>query len=98
MQTFSSVREELNKSGNISDTWLEQQERSGSILIWISDNGIPFHFSGIWQPPTDRDELASLAQEQAVQAGLSGMVDGFRSDLTVRGTQGEVYSGAVAYL
>ncbi len=98
MQTFSSVREELNKSGNISDTWLAQQERSGSILIWISDNGIPFHFSGIWQPPTDRDELASLAQEQAVQAGLSGMVDGFRSDLTVRGTQGEVYSGAVAYL
>lgn len=81
LQTFSSVREELGKPGNISAVWLEQQEQADSILIWISDNGVPFHFSGTWQPPTDRNELASLAPVCALAA-----VSWFLAGLTLRPT------------
>ena len=48
LQTFSAVREELGKSDSISDAWLKKQETPGHIAIWISDNNVPFHFSGIW--------------------------------------------------
>ena len=98
LQTFSAVREELGKSDSISDAWLKKQETPDHIAIWISDNNVPFHFSGIWDTQTPRNELASRAQREAAARGLSGMMDGTKTGFTIQGQQEERYHCAVAYL
>ena len=59
---FSSVSERLQNGTVISDLWLAQLETQYDCIVYIEDNGTPFHFSGSWTPETPRNVLISNAR------------------------------------
>ena len=98
LQTFFRC---TGRTGQIGQHLRRMAQKAGDpdhIAIWISDNNVPFHFSGIWDTQTPRNELASRAQREAAARGLSGMMDGTKTGFTIQGQQEERYHCAVAYL
>ena len=97
---FSSLSDTLENGRSVADGWLGKQEAAARCLIYIEDNGAPLHFSGVWQPQTDRAVLEERARAAAETAGLT-LTDTEQKqsvEFTVAGDAGESYQGAAATL
>lgn len=54
-----------------SDNWLAVMESNNQLIIHIEENGIPFLFSGGWNPAVSREELVKSVKNEADNEGLS---------------------------
>lgn len=59
------VTNKLEHDTHFSDDWLARLELDNRMVIHIEENGNPLFFSGSWSPATPREDLLSLAVEEA---------------------------------
>lgn len=99
--TWSNVSSRMQFGSTISHSWLAQTEAPNSLIIHIEENGIPFLYSGSWNPLTERGQLISrvkgLAEEQGVFTSVAPV--SFSSNVTslisLEGEYGEEYYAKV---
>lgn len=98
---WASVSSRLLSSGALSHSFLAQTEADYRMVIHIRENGIPFRYSGSWQPKTGREILIASAGNQAEAEGVfmdrapvSSAVNS-SSLMNVRGEHGDQYYAMV---
>lgn len=60
-----AVLRKLQTDEEIANDWLAELERNQQCIIAIENNGQPFFFSGVWEPPEGRDTLIAKARAKA---------------------------------
>lgn len=80
-EVFKMLESRLQQEREIENAWLGRLERENRLIIAITDNGIPLHFPGGWQPQTPR---AALLKEAAGREEEKG-------PFLLKGEQGENY-------
>ena len=68
---WNSLTSRFLTSSTVSHGFLSQTEANYQMVIHIEENGTPLLFQGSWQPPTDRQTLIRLAEDQAGAQGVS---------------------------
>lgn len=99
--TWNDVSYRLQFGNTISHSWLAQTEAARRTVLHIEENGIPFLYSGSWNPQTSRQVLIERARQMAENEGVFMTVPPVSSSInvsslmTVDGDRGEQYYAMV---
>lgn len=70
MRAAQAIRLRLTTEMVLTNSWLSQNEVAQRMVILIEDNAQPLLWRGAWTPQTPRNELSTLAKQQALELGL----------------------------
>lgn len=68
---WNSLSSRFLSSNSLTHAYLAQTETDYQMIIYITENGIPFFYRGSWQPGTDREILIEKTCLKAESEGIS---------------------------